>query len=355
MAKHEITMDAVAILTERCKVINNVVRFIDDYKPVLQVTSIALSTPDNELHVTFTDGSGATLRTSFPSRVEGSCQINAIKDHKFIQAVHDGKVEVGDMICLKHIMVATREGEISIYRISDFDIVEPECSNTRSHFTPPDCTVVVGGKEFRHHSYLLRHCSDYFAALFESGMREHGNMRVELSDKDPDEWEIVSTFFLPHGSNRHDITAENVMTLMVWFHFLGMDDSLIRSCEQVFLGYVKTQLSTWTDLYSALEFSNMYNLSKTKMLCWHILNSRLCKNEAISVSDLARLKLFLGDRLALPIWNLFEHRGYLPSEWVGMNEQRRGEITKDEAFEHTIHNRMTMSTKRSDLQDARDL
>jgi hypothetical protein len=350
-SKNEITMDAVAILTARCIVVNNVVRFIDDYKPVLQITAIASSTVD-DLDVTFTDGSGATLSTSFQLKSSGR---EAVKEHKFIRAVNQGKVGVGDMIRLKNIMVETRGGEIFIYRISDFDIIEPDRPNTRSRSTPPDCTVVVGGKEFMHHSYLLRHSSDYFGALFDSGMREHGNMRVELSEKDPDEWEMVSAYFLPHGSNRHDITAENVATLMFWFHFLGMDDSLIRSCEEVFHVHVKTELSTWTDLYSALEFSNMYSLSKTKMLCWHFLHSRLSNSDAISMNDIARLKLFLGDTLALPIWKLFEHRDYLPSEWVGMNEQRRGEILKDEAFEHTIHNRMTITTKRSELQDARDL
>ena len=51
-------------------------------------------------------------------------------------------------------------------------------------------TVVVGGVEFQHYSQLLCLSSEYFDAALHSGMKEMTTKRIELVDKDPEEWNV---------------------------------------------------------------------------------------------------------------------------------------------------------------------
>mgnify|MGYP003564296217 CR=1 FL=1 len=55
----------------------------------------------------------------------------------------------------------------------------------------PDTVVVVGGTEFYHFKYELCAASEFFDNMLSSGMKEGKENRVELRDKNPDEWPLV--------------------------------------------------------------------------------------------------------------------------------------------------------------------
>jgi hypothetical protein len=59
---------------------------------------------------------------------------------------------------------------------------------SRRRISEPDLTVVVGGREFLHHSVLLCLASEYFDTMLSSDTREAHTGRIECPYGDPEEW-----------------------------------------------------------------------------------------------------------------------------------------------------------------------
>ena len=66
----------------------------------------------------------------------------------------------------------------------------------------PDAIVIVGDTEFEEFSHNLRCWSGYFDGAFRSGMKEPETKRFEFPDKDPKEWELIRSLFVPGVSIR---------------------------------------------------------------------------------------------------------------------------------------------------------
>lgn len=100
----------------------------------------------------------------------------------------------------------------------------------------PDFTVIVGGKEFHHYSQMLRSGSRFFNRMIDSTMKETTDMKVEIHDCDPNDWEVVSSFFQPEAlsqGRKHVINESNVEMLIPWFDKI-MADSLLKKCDIVY-------------------------------------------------------------------------------------------------------------------------
>ena len=107
--------------------------------------------------------------------------------------------------------------------------INPACSPL-SPLVDPDVTVVIGGKEFQECSRHLRSWSDYFDAAFRSGMKEAETRKFEFPHREPDEWVIIRSMWLPF-SNQH-VNDKNVDMALSWFHELGCPLGLME-CEKV--------------------------------------------------------------------------------------------------------------------------
>jgi len=154
-------------------------------------------------------------------------------------------------------------------------------SDQRAHREKADVTVVVGGREFFHYSQVLCLASDFFEVALKSGMKEAETMRIEFPEEDPCEWELFASFLEPFSQAK--ITQSNVVTLIPWFHKLGIT-SMLNRCDRVFVDTVSPpfQRRCWKldghlsvpdvarlrnklhDLLHAYAFSSMYDLTVTK-------------------------------------------------------------------------------------------
>lgn len=149
----------------------------------------------------------------------------------------------------------------------------------------PDVTVVVRGREYPHYSQVLCLASEYFDAALnfnEYSLREAESKRIEFPDEDPNEWELFASFLEPFSQTK--ITKFNVVTLIPWFHKLGVT-SMLKECDQVYVDMVvppfqrkcwnfqghlvsipdvKDQRKKLCDMLNAYAFSSMYDLTITK-------------------------------------------------------------------------------------------
>jgi len=101
---------------------------------------------------------------------------------------------------------------------------------------PPDVIVTVGqGKkkiEFECYKYALCYNCEYFDSMLSLPMRENETSRIDLPDKDPEEWKTFYEFIDPATSFSAEVTNENAMILAPWFHEYQMEE-LLAKCDSI--------------------------------------------------------------------------------------------------------------------------
>lgn len=147
-----------------------------------------------------------------------------------------------------------------------------------------DVLVIVGGKEFRADSRILKAFSEYFDAAFRSGMKEAQEKRFEFPDLDPKSWETLMKLLDPFDS-RVSFSPKVCENLLPLVDFLNMKKAL-KKCDEVLS---KIELSaTFKQAVSYLEKSFKYDLKATNEECLWIIRNYLGSN--IFVLELEDLK-----------------------------------------------------------------
>ena len=100
----------------------------------------------------------------------------------------------------------------------------------------PDVIVAVGQGdnkiEFECYRVLLCYNCEYFDTMFSLPMKEKETSRIDLPDKDPKEWKIFYEFIDPATANLVQVTKENAMVLVPWFHEYQMNE-LLEKCDAI--------------------------------------------------------------------------------------------------------------------------
>ena len=117
---------------------------------------------------------------------------------------------------------------------------------------PPDCIVSVGNgdkrEEFECYEVILCMASEVFDAMLGGSMKESHTSRIDLPDKDANEWTLFYKFIDPKTCREAKITTENVFKLVPWFHHFQME-SLLQECDQVMNSYlISKQPTNWQKL-----------------------------------------------------------------------------------------------------------
>eukprot|EP00550_Attheya_septentrionalis_P009514 CAMPEP_0198300300 /NCGR_PEP_ID=MMETSP1449-20131203/47629_1 /TAXON_ID=420275 /ORGANISM="Attheya septentrionalis, Strain CCMP2084" /LENGTH=202 /DNA_ID=CAMNT_0044002077 /DNA_START=46 /DNA_END=651 /DNA_ORIENTATION=+ len=130
----------------------------------------------------------------------------------------------------------------------------------RDRTEQPDVKVIVGGKVFLHYRQILCVASPFFDATLNSRMKEGEESTIYLEDKDPEEWELVSSFFDICSDQK--LTEENVERLIPWFHFLGVS-TMMNKCDSMFLTMLPDNRLAIKHLLDMCHTSHMYDLQKS--------------------------------------------------------------------------------------------
>jgi hypothetical protein len=147
---------------------------------------------------------------------------------------------------------------------------------SRRRISEPDLTVVVGGREFLHHSVMLCLASEYFDTMLSSDTREARTGRIEFPDGDPEEWVRFCRYLEPRSlftANTFPVNEEDAKALLPWFHLFGMTN-LLQECDERLsisspkflddgLNDVEHQRSTMTEIMVCAETATSYGLSET--------------------------------------------------------------------------------------------
>ncbi|CAB9499654.1 expressed unknown protein [Seminavis robusta] len=141
----------------------------------------------------------------------------------------------------------------------------------------PDVVVIVGDTEFEEYSHNLRCWSGYFDGAFRSGMKESESKRFEFPDKDPKEWELIRSLFVPLSKAK--VTQENYPILHPWFEMLccksGLDDCDDVVCKVVSRVRVKKSTGCVERIVSVATKCIEWNRNIPKDKCLDVLKSVL--------------------------------------------------------------------------------
>ena len=165
---------------------------------------------------------------------------------------------------------------------------------------PPDIIVAVGQGdnkiEFECYKLFLCCNSEVFDSMFSHSMRENQTSRIELPDKDPDEWKVFYDCIGPGTANLSQVTTENAMTLAPWFHEYQME-ALLARCDDIIHDSIISddndivEVDNLKTLLDNLEFCERYSLNRS--LRKAIIEISTCVMSAYQYSILKRnLKLF---------------------------------------------------------------
>jgi hypothetical protein len=147
---------------------------------------------------------------------------------------------------------------------------------SRRKISEPDLTVVVGGKEFLHHSVLLCLASEYFDTMLSSDTREAHTGIIDFPEGEPEEWVRFCRYLEPRSlftANTLHVNEEDAKALLSWFHLFGMTN-LLEECDVRLslsspkfldddLNNVDQQRSTMSEILVWAETATTYGLSKT--------------------------------------------------------------------------------------------
>lgn len=142
----------------------------------------------------------------------------------------------------------------------------------------PDVVVVVGDgtnrREFPCYRLLLSFASPHLDQLLCSTTNAAAN-RIELKDKDPEEWKLFYSFVDPSTLRKARITPENVEVLVRWFHGFGMT-GLLAECDAVLASKLSSQEDNKKDgnmekLVPMGDIAVVRNLNQTKKVVQELL------------------------------------------------------------------------------------
>ena len=163
---------------------------------------------------------------------------------------------------------------------------------------PPDIIVAVGQGdnqvEFECYKLLLCCKSEYFDSMFSLPMKENETSRIDLPDKDPEEWKIFYEFFDPTASFIAEVTTENAMTLAPWFHEYQMND-LLEKCDNIIHdNIIKDDNDIKADVLEALlndlEFCENYSLKRSLEKAINELSVFVMNSQSFWIKNLKLLK-----------------------------------------------------------------
>ena len=102
------------------------------------------------------------------------------------------------------------------------------------HLNNTDVTIVVGDGTFRAHKLILAARSDYFRALFRSGMTETVNNEVKIEDVDPPAFnELLRFLYCGLPPNSLNVTSKTLLPLADRFGVLGLKDLCVSAIGNV--------------------------------------------------------------------------------------------------------------------------
>jgi hypothetical protein len=188
---------------------------------------------------------------------------------------------------------------------------------SRRKISEPDLTVVVGGKEFFHHSVLLRLASEYFDTMLSSDTRESHTGRIDFPDGDPEEWVRFCRYLEPRSPNTLHVNEEDAKTLLPWFHLFGMTNLLDECDERLSISspkflddaffYGDHRRSTMTEILVWAETATTYGLSKTLDVMMKELKKAVNYfSEMITTEILESMRPFWSTTAGTELWEAVE-------------------------------------------------
>ena len=152
----------------------------------------------------------------------------------------------------------------------------------------PDIIVSVGSgsskQEFECYKVILCYASEYFDTMLSLPLREAELSRIELPDKDPEEWKQFYEFIDPTTIMKAKITEQNALVLAPWFNEYQMKD-LHDQCDE----FVSSTLLNSPSIKSTKRYKKHDGWTKEKIE--HILEIHsICEQCALEKSTGVALK-----------------------------------------------------------------
>lgn len=184
----------------------------------------------------------------------------------------------------------------------------------------PDVEVVVGGKSFKHHSFILCYASDYFDTMLSSGMQESRKKKIEFPDKDPEEWKLFYPFLEPRSVSTADLVSinkENAKAILPWFHEFGMTKLLHESDQQLCSSLqlfkhsyhesdhlsLDQRKETLSDILGWTELADTYDLPRTRAAMREELQIVVTAcPELMTIDALTRMATFWSKEFDVDLW-----------------------------------------------------
>ncbi|CAJ1970170.1 unnamed protein product [Cylindrotheca closterium] len=187
----------------------------------------------------------------------------------------------------------------------------------------PDVTIVVGNgdtvQEFECYQLILSMSSEVFDVMLSTAMKESHSSRIELPDKDPQDWPLFYSFIDPKTCRNAKIDTSNVMKLVPWFHQFQIEQ-LLTECDEIMEAYLCSKApQNWRKLTEAqfeklikwTNFSGMYQLPLTLELSSGQIKSVLQgPYECVTAQSLKTLLPLVADNEI--VWESIQE--YLPAD-----------------------------------------
>lgn len=184
-------------------------------------------------------------------------------------------------------------------------------------------TIVVGSgdtiQEFECFQLILSMSSEVFDIMLSTAMKESHSSRVELPDKDPQDWPLFYSFIDPQTCRNAKIDTSNVMRLVPWFHQFQIE-RLLKECDEIMEAYLFSKApQNWRKLTEAqfeklikwANFSGMYQLPLTTGLSSGQIKSVLQgPYECVTAQSLRTLLPLIADNEI--VWESVQE--YLPAD-----------------------------------------
>lgn len=130
-----------------------------------------------------------------------------------------------------------------------------------------DVTITVQEKMFKAHKHVLKARSDYFRALFESGMEESRTNEVDIEDADPESFECFLEFLYSGvPPSNQNVAFWDLLALADRFGAFALKDM----CEAAII----SDLSV-TNVLRALSLANAHSCSSLRKKCLPLIRENL--------------------------------------------------------------------------------
>ena len=208
----------------------------------------------------------------------------------------------------------------------------------------PDVIISVGSgsskQEFECYKFILCYASEYFDTMLSLPLREAESSRIELPDKDPEEWKQFYEFIDPATNRNAKITEQNVWILAPWFDEYQMEylhnqcDEFVSTADYFtkFLEVPRLSCSSSNKSAQQKELENSDKASEKRLikkierlLEYHSICEQcaLEKSREVALKEIARVMTYCYNLLAKnldvmeKIINVFQiHRSLMLSKYL---------------------------------------